>query len=134
MRKFFKNHCLFSALTGIIISVFLVALVAYAATTISTNISTGGTLTVSGAATTTKSHYIGGTASTTELFVQGATHLGGNVEFDGIVTSTAEYIYVQTVKFAPSATPTPAVAGKCFVDDTDNQLNCYDGSNWQQLW
>src|SRR3989338_6057625 len=43
-------------------------------------------LNISGNATTTGSHYIAGTASTTQLFVQGAGHIGGNASLDGTLT------------------------------------------------
>ncbi|OGZ40384.1 MAG: hypothetical protein A3I88_00985 [Candidatus Portnoybacteria bacterium RIFCSPLOWO2_12_FULL_39_9] len=46
---------------------------------------------ISGAATTTKSMYIGGTASTTELFVQGAGHIGGNLTIDGSATTSKSF-------------------------------------------
>ncbi|MCG2809131.1 MAG: hypothetical protein L6275_02205, partial [Candidatus Portnoybacteria bacterium] len=47
------------------------------------NLTADGNLLVNGNATTTGSQYIGGTASTTELFVQGAGHIGGNLSVDG---------------------------------------------------
>lgn len=48
MKKLFKTHQFLAGLLSILISVFLVAVFAYAATTIGTNINTGGTLTVTG--------------------------------------------------------------------------------------
>jgi hypothetical protein len=49
-------------------------------------------------------------------------------------TDSVGYIYLPIVKFEPIATPSPAVTGKCFMDDNDYQLNCYDGTTWHQLW
>ncbi|NQV00925.1 MAG: SUMF1/EgtB/PvdO family nonheme iron enzyme, partial [Parcubacteria group bacterium] len=48
-------------------------------------------LMVNGSATTTGSHYIGGTASTTELFVQGLGHFGGNFTVDGNSTTSGSF-------------------------------------------
>ena len=268
MKKFIKSHRLLTGLLSILISVFLVSIVAYASTTIGTNINTGGTLDVTGlatfdhatttSATTTAYLYVGeditepagwdfsggdlivsglayfhtkattttafavgagtidhldmaggdlyvlddveidglatstegfysmgtlqiggdglirGKATTTTAFAvgagtigsldmddgdlyvqddveiggwasttsalntQGTGHIGGDFTVDGEITSvgstTASIINMTTVKFTPSATPTSAVTGECFVDSTDNQLNCYDGTDWQHAW
>ncbi|MBU4482459.1 hypothetical protein KKC16_03360, partial [Patescibacteria group bacterium] len=45
-----------------------------------------GDLLIGNNATTTGSHYIAGTASTTQLFVQGTGHIGGNTTLDGSLT------------------------------------------------
>ncbi len=55
-------------------------------TTFSDNLSVLGYLNVEGSATTTGSHYIRGTASTTQLFVQGTGHIGGIFSVDGAST------------------------------------------------
>ena len=52
MRKIFKKHQFFAGLLSVLVSVFLVSVVTYAATTISANISTAGTVTMESASTT----------------------------------------------------------------------------------
>ncbi|MCG2699775.1 hypothetical protein L6274_01845 [Candidatus Parcubacteria bacterium] len=81
---------------------------------------------------------IGGWASTTEaLNTQGTLHVGGNATVDGEITSTgsstASVMIMTSVKLTPSATPTPNVIGECFIDNTDYQLNCWNGA-WQYVW
>jgi len=102
MKKFIKDHRFIAGLLSILISVFLVSIVAYGVTTIGTNVTTEGYATsttglftqaniyAGGSATTSLSHYIGGTASTTELFVQGAGHIGGALSIDGTVTANGD--------------------------------------------
>jgi len=96
MKTFFKNRSFYSVLFSVVLSVVIVAGAAGAATTISTNINTGGTLTVTGATSLNASTTIGSAdsntfqiwanASTTNsftvntiLYVDGATLLNGNV-------------------------------------------------------
>lgn len=78
MRKYI------SVFFSVVAAVMAVALVGYAATTISTNVNTGGTLTVSGASTLTGNVSAAGT-----LAVTGATTLTGLGTFDGGFISTA---------------------------------------------
>jgi len=92
---------------------------------------TGGDLYVQGDAE------IDGTASTTSaLNTQGTLNVGGTAKIGGVVTTTGEYFYMTALKLAPSATPTPAVAGKCFVNTTaaDAEIKCHNGTDWQELW
>jgi len=77
---------------------------------------------------------IGGWASTTSaLNTQGTLNVGGNAKIGGI-TTTSDYIYLPYFKLVPSATPTPEVQGQCFMDNSDYQLNCFDGANWHYAW
>lgn len=108
-------------------SVFLVALVSYSATTISTNVNTAGyasstvslntqgVLWVGGSATTSASHYIGGTASTTELFVQNNVHIGGSATTSGLTIGTSttrlrNFLFGTCSVGTPSGTLTPGQA------------------------
>jgi hypothetical protein len=70
MNNLLKNHRFWAGLLSVFVSVFLVAVFVYAATTIGSNISTGGTLSVTGASTLTGNVSMGGTLS-----VSGATSL-----------------------------------------------------------
>jgi exopolysaccharide biosynthesis protein len=77
---------------------------------------------------------VDGWASTTSaLNTQGTLNVGGNAKIGGM-TTTSDYIYLPLIKFNPSATPTPEVRGQCFMDNSDYQLNCFDGSAWKYLW
>ncbi|MBU1137048.1 hypothetical protein KKD72_01625 [Patescibacteria group bacterium] len=77
---------------------------------------------------------IDGTASTTSaLNTQGTLNVGGNAKIGGM-TTTSDYIYMPYFKLIPSATPTPEVQGQCFMDNSDYQLNCFDGSAWHYAW
>ena len=77
---------------------------------------------------------IGGWASTTSaLNTQGTLNVGGNADIGGI-TTTSDYIYLPYFKLVPSATPTPEVQGQCFMDNSDYQLNCFDGADWHYAW
>jgi hypothetical protein len=251
MKNPLKNQRFFAVILSVLISVFLVAVFVYAATTIGSNISTGGTLTVTGEsflnggariailnATTTLidtltvgtslsgtgfnnafdtrfiatttwsgnltvdgtinataidatdltitatddwtglfdgqegSYYLNASnltnfgipfytyfnATNTDALSEGATNLyytdtrvntvlnatttldlttleATNFTFGKATSSdSVGYIYLPIIKFMPIATPSPAVRGKCFMDNNDYQLNCYDGTTWHQLW
>ena len=66
MKKIFSNRII-SVVSSVLASVMAVSLVGYAASTISTNISTGGTLTVTGTATAEGTVSFTGTAATTTI-------------------------------------------------------------------
>ncbi len=66
MKKIFSNRII-SVSSSVLASVMAVALVGYAATTISTNINTAGTLTVSGASTLSGNITADGTSATTTI-------------------------------------------------------------------
>lgn len=74
MNKFSES---LKVLGSAVIAALLMAGVASAATTITTSISTGGTLTVSGASTLTGLASLDGAASTTNLSTSGAVWVGG---------------------------------------------------------
>ncbi|MFH1534762.1 MAG: hypothetical protein ABIF80_02150 [Patescibacteria group bacterium] len=84
MRKFYKNKNFVSILLSVILSFAFVAVAAYAATTIGTNVNTGGTLTVTGATTIYGATSIGGAlTATSTLTVSGATSFAGNASTTG---------------------------------------------------
>lgn len=66
MKKIFSNRIV-SVSSSVVVSVMAVALIGYAATTISTSINTGGTLTVSGASTLSGNIAADGTSATTTI-------------------------------------------------------------------
>ncbi|MBU1255626.1 hypothetical protein KKE74_00205 [Patescibacteria group bacterium] len=188
MKKILKTHQLLSSILGIMLSVFLVSVAVYAATTIGTSIETAGTVTMESASTTndfwlgnviaddddylyfdaSSSEYImwddnpgefdlsddltvvgvtsstfgfwagdGGTLNNVDM-TGGDLYVQDDIEVDGEIFSTgsttASIINMTSIKFTPAATPTPTVTGECFMDSTDYQLNCWNGSAWQYLW
>ena len=240
MKNIIEKHRILASCLSVIISVFLVSIAVYAATTIGTNINTGGTLDVTGVATlstasTSGSFWLGnvtaddddylyfdasgteymmwddspgefdfsddvnitgqstssisiwvgsggtatninmaggdlyvqndaeidgalyvagfistasstvdanlnitGNATSTNATTTNAFYAGGDITTAGEITSTgsttASIINMTTIKFTPAATPTPVVTGECFIDNTDYQLNCYNGTAWQYVW
>jgi len=75
MKKFYKNKNFISILLSVVLSFAFVAVAAYAATTIGTNVNTGGTLTVTGAV-----------AASSTLQVTGATTLYSTLNVTGLST------------------------------------------------
>lgn len=106
MRNFIKDHRFLAGLLSIFISVFLVSIVAYAATTIGTNINTAGTVTME-SASTTNDFWLGNViaddddslffdASSTEWLMwdddPGEFDLSDDLNIDGGATSTFVWI------------------------------------------
>jgi len=143
-----KTTRVISVLLGVVLSTALVVAAVYASTTIGTNIVTTGTLTA-GAASTTGDFWLGTVdggdddslyfdASSSESIVwddvPGEFDISDDLNITGGASTTA-YVYIATyLKLLPIATPTALTSGQCFIDDTDNQLNCYTGAAWQQAW
>lgn len=112
MNNFFKKHHFSASLLSIIISVFLVSLTAYGATTIGTNITTGGTLDVTGntaltQASTTLDFWLGNLvaddddylymdASSSEWIMwddsPGEFDVSDDLNVGGVVTSTGSWV------------------------------------------
>ena len=92
MKKFIKDHRFLTGLLSVFISVFLVSIVAYGATTIGTNIQTAGTSS-STSATTTDYLYVG--VDITEPagidFTGGDLIVSGNAYFAAKATSTTAF-------------------------------------------
>lgn len=98
MKNFIKNHRFLSGLLSILISVFLVGVVAYAATTIGTNIQTAGTAS-STSATTTDYLYVGPDGTEDNIdFTGGDLYVTDDVEIDGSLWfdsgTTTDSLYV----------------------------------------
>ena len=108
MREIFKNkgRSVASVFFSVLFSLLAVVLVAQAATTISTNISTGGTLTVNGASTfgdaATDLNLSTGTpqASTTSLFTSGLSTYGNSIFGDA---STDTNLFTGTLQASTTA-------------------------------
>ncbi|MBU2219204.1 hypothetical protein KKG15_01785, partial [Patescibacteria group bacterium] len=84
MKKFYKNKNFVSILLSVVLSFAFVAVAAYAATTIGTNVDTGGTLIVTGATTIYGATSIGGAlTATSTLAVSGAASFAGNASTTG---------------------------------------------------
>src|SRR3989338_3645732 len=126
-----KSNNFFRVALSVFVSFVFVFAVTYAATTISTNISTGGTLTVSDTSTltgaVTMSSTLGVTgkttlvnASTTMLTVSGNTYLATTT-----MTSGSRLI-LGTL----ASDPTGDTAGSVYYNSGSKVIKLYDGSNW----
>ena len=126
-----KSNKIFSIALSVFVSFVFVFAVTYAATTISTNINTGGTLTVSDTSTltgaVTMSSTLGVTgkttlvnASSTMLTVSGNTYLATTT-----LTSGSRLI-LGTL----ASDPTGDTEGSVYYNSGSKVIKLYDGSNW----
>ncbi len=83
-RLSFSKGQFLSYVSAVLISVFFVAVAVFGATTISTNITTDGTLAVSSSAT-----FSGAVYASSTLGVTGVSNFYGNVSISNFATSTA---------------------------------------------
>src|SRR3989338_2728441 len=117
-NKFFRQRSFYAVFLSVTLSVLLVAGAAGAVTTISTNINTGGTLTVSS-----------------------ATKLNGNVNVGDATSGDNDRVYLygtttvigtQALVFGSSsaASLSGQAAGSVYYDSASRVLRLYDGINW----
>ena len=114
-NKFFKSKSFYAVFLSVVLSVVLVAGAAGAATTISTNINTGGTLTVSGESIFNGTMNLGDTTADL-VYIHGAPRVIGAQGFV-FGSSTAASLSAQK-------------AGAVYFDSTNRVLRLYDGVNW----
>ncbi|MEK7131676.1 MAG: hypothetical protein AAB797_03010, partial [Patescibacteria group bacterium] len=107
MNRFFNTRKTSGIIFAVLMSFLLVVLITNAATTISTNISTDGTLTVTGLST-----------------FNGSVHASSTL----LVTDVARYY--ETVVFKNASAAPTAVTGGIYYDTDDSLLKLYDGTNW----
>ncbi|MEK7596200.1 MAG: hypothetical protein AAB564_01470, partial [Patescibacteria group bacterium] len=107
MNRFFNTRKTSGIIFAVLLSFLLVVLITNAATTISTNISTDGTLTVTGLST-----------------FNGSVHASSTL----LVTDVARYY--ETVVFKNASAAPTAVTGGIYYDTDDSLLKLYDGTNW----
>jgi len=121
-----KKYYLPIAISTMVAFLFTIV-TAYGATTISTNINTGGTLTVSGASVLSST-----------LAVTGASTLTGNVTAQGTLTVTGTSALNDTVTIAAAkglvlgsnASDITGSAGMIYFDSTNKSIKLHDGSEW----
>jgi len=131
MNKSYRVKNFASILFSTVLSFIFVFAVANAASTISTNISTGGTLTVTG--TTALD---GGLTMDTDKFTVANTT--GNTVVGGTFTVTGTSALNETVTIAASkglvlgssSSNLTGSAGMIFYDSTNKAIKLYDGSSW----
>ena len=114
-----KSNNFFRVALSVFVSFVFVFAVTYAATTISTNISTGGTLTVTGTANVTGLTTLVN-ATSTMLTVSGNTYLATTTLTSGspLVLGTL------------TADPTGRTEGSVYYNSSSKVVKLYDGSNW----
>ena len=111
------NRNFYSVLLAVVISFVFVAVIVNGATTISTNINTGGTLTVSGDSTLTGDVSIAGDVFATSTLA---------------VTGKA-FFYDQVALLSQAANPTADATGAVFFDSDDRVIKVYDGVDWRTV-
>ena len=103
-----KNRAFYAVVFSVVISLALVSYIATAATTISTNINTGGTLTVSGVSTLTD-----------QVFASSTVIATGRIQ-----------TYGQLVLQGATSDPTAFGAGALYYDSTNRVVKLYNGTSW----
>ncbi|MEK9174995.1 MAG: hypothetical protein AAB795_00210 [Patescibacteria group bacterium] len=148
MSKLRESKFVSMVATGVVAALG-VAVITFAATTISSNVNTGGTLTVSGASTLNGAVTLGdaigdnivitGNATTSNsLYVTSALTVGGY----STTTSTGALILgsglglgasnsvAKTILFSPLTSDPTAAAGLVYYDSGSSVLRMSDGTNW----
>ncbi|MBI4118354.1 MAG: hypothetical protein HY455_02380 [Parcubacteria group bacterium] len=105
IKDLFKKKSIYSVALSVVLSLMFVTLAVSGATTISSNISTGGTITASGSIM----------ASSTANAV--------------LVTGQARF-YDQLVFDSATSNPTADASGAVYFNSTERVLKMYDGVNW----
>ena len=130
-----KNGTMRSIALSIVFSSLFIAVSVGAATTISTNITTGGTLSVTGLTTLGYASSTG-QSLTGNISVNGmATTTGsnGNVELRGGLTvgnATTNSLAGTILLSAQSSDPTGVTQGTIYYNSTSKVLRLFDGSSW----
>ena len=123
IKKFTKSKLILQVSISTIITALVVVGIVSAATTIGTNISTGGTLSVTGASTLT-----GNTAVSGTLGVTGATTLNGNSTFGD--ASTDINLFTGTLQASTTALFTSGLLtyGNSTFGDAATDVNLFTGT------
>ena len=129
--KGFKNRDASIIFFSVAASFLFVALITSAATTISTNVSTGGTLTVTGAATLNGNVTLGDAAADVVLstggFQASSTALvGGNATFYNTVTVSG----AKGLVLGSSATDLTGSEGMIYYNSGSKVVKMHDGTSW----
>lgn len=111
MLKLLTNRNFYSVALAVVISFAFVAIMVNGATTISSNINTGGTLTVSGDSTLTG-----------DVFASSTMAVTGQASF-----------YDQVVLDSASSDPTGVSAGAIYWDTTNEVIRVFDGIDWNTV-
>ncbi|MDP3726130.1 MAG: hypothetical protein Q8R36_02945 [bacterium] len=109
--KLLSNRNIYSVLLAVVISFAFVAIMVNGATTISSNINTGGTLTVTGNSTLTSNVFASSTMAVT-----------GQTSF-----------YNQVVLNNASSDPTGVAAGAIYWDTAREEIRVFDGIDWNTV-
>ncbi|MDO8594467.1 MAG: hypothetical protein Q7R93_03055 [bacterium] len=129
MQRFFstgKGSMMRGVAFSLIFSTLFVAVSVGAATTISSNISTGGTLSVTGASTLT--------GLTTMVYASSTGQsMTGNIQIDGGMTvgsAVANPLAGSILLQARSSDPTGVTQGTFYYNSTNKTLKMFDGTSW----
>src|SRR3989344_5948430 len=133
MRKLYASRLVSVATASIVATLGVVALT-FAATTISTNINTGGTLTVSGASTLTGSLSTAGSlyASST-LNITATSTFTGDALFSKGVGIGADNSVANTILISGLSTAPDSSEGRLYYNSGSKVLQLYDGTQWANV-
>ena len=133
MRKLHASRLVSVATASIVATLGVVALT-FAATTISTNINTGGTLTVSGASTLTGSLSAAGSlyASST-LNITATSTFTGDALFSKGVGIGADNSVAKTILISGLSTAPDSSEGRLYYNSGSKVLQLYDGTQWANV-
>jgi len=133
MRKLYASRLVSVATASIVATLGVVALT-FAATTISTNINTGGTLTVSGASTLTGSLSTAGSlyASST-LNITATSTFTGDALFSKGVGIGADNSVAKTILISGLSTAPDSSEGRLYYNSGSKALQLYDGTQWANV-
>ncbi len=128
MKSFFSRRNFFSSIVSVVLSVAFVASVAFASTTISTNIQTDGTLAVTGISTFNGQLQ----ASSTALFGAGVTAYSTVLAPAlSLGASAASNSLDGTLLLASQASdPVGVTQGTFYYNSTSKVLKMFDGTSW----
>lgn len=123
MKSFFSGRNFFSGIVSIVLSVVFVASITFASTTISSNVQTDGTLSVTGISTFNGQLQ----ASSTALFTDSVTVYKGLTVGSGTTANAID----GTVLFKAQATaPSVGTQGGVYYDSVSKVLKLSDGTSW----
>lgn len=121
-----KGSIMRSVAFSLVFSTLFIAVSVGAASTISTNITTGGNLTVSGTAGITGLTTLVYASSTSQSLTGNLQVAGGMAVGSAMTNSLAGTILLS----AQSSDPTGVTQGTFYYNSTNKTLKMYDGSNW----
>lgn len=127
MSKLRESKIVSMVATGVVAALG-VTVITFAATTISSNISTGGTLTVTGASTLT-----GAVSAASTLGVTATSTFTGDAVFNKGVGVGANNSVAKTILISGLSTAPDSSEGRLYYNSASKILQLYDGTQWANV-